>query len=98
VNTVNGNYTLTTSDYTVLCNNPGAGTTKTMTLPSAAGNTGRIYVLKRINAAGTGACEASGVAVLDGGPIVTLSAPSITSNSITVQSDGSNWWVIGKNP
>jgi hypothetical protein len=99
VNTVNnGHYTLTTSDYTVLCNNPGGGTTKTMTLPSAAGNTGRIFVVKRINAAGTGACELSGVAALDGGPIVTLSAPTGSNNAVMVQSDGSNWWIIGNNP
>ena len=85
------------TDYTVLCNNPGNGTTKTMTLPSAALNLGRIYVIKRLST-GTRVCEVSGVAAGDGGPDVTLLAPGLANNAITVQSDGTSWFIISNNP
>jgi len=63
------------------------------TLPAAASNTGRIFVVKRID---TGACDVAPVAALDGGPTVTLSAGVGNRGSVTVQSDGSTWWVIGQ--
>jgi hypothetical protein len=95
--TVQGNYLILSTDYTVLCNNPGLGTTKTMTLPSAAANTGRIFVIKRLSN-GTRKCDVSGLDLSDGGATLTLSAPSLTNNAIMVQSDGSTWWIIGNNP
>ena len=95
--TVQGNYPILTTDYTVLCNNPGNGTTKTMTLPSAAANTGRIFVIKRLTT-GTQLCDVTPISAGDGGPTVTLSAPGLVNNAITVQSDGTSWYIISNNP
>ena len=97
VTTVQGNYPILSTDYLVLCNNPGNGTTKTMTLPAAATNTGRIFVIKRLST-GTRVCDVSGVSASDGGPTVTLAAPGLVNNAITVQSDGTSWFITGNNP
>jgi len=88
-----GNYTLQSTDYTVLCGNPG-GQAKTMTLPPAASNTGRIFVIKRVGPVGTGACSVSGVSTQDGGDPLALTLPGGGESAITVQSDGATWWVI----
>ena len=63
-----------------------------MTLPAAASNLGRVYVVKRLGGAGQG-CTVAGVAAADGGdfPLDTLGN---SGNAITVQSDGTNWYVI----
>jgi len=67
-----------------------------MTLPAAASNTGRIFVIKRTSTS-AGACQVVGVAALDGGPNFTLSSPPTLPNAITVQSDGTNWYIISSN-
>ncbi|TMH32299.1 MAG: hypothetical protein E6H66_14320 [Betaproteobacteria bacterium] len=90
--TPNGDYTILSTDYTVLCTNPGAAT-KHMVLPAAASNTGRIFVIKRISTS-SGACDVQGVANVDGGPNYVLSSPPTTPNAVTVQSDGTNWYII----
>ena len=93
ITTVNGAYSIATTDYTVVCNNPG--TTKTLTLPSAAGNTGKVFIIKRI---GAGGCSVSGVAAVDGGSSIFLSAPGTAggSSAIMVQSDGTNWYIMAQ--
>jgi hypothetical protein len=84
-----GNYTILSTDYTILCNNPG-GISKTMTLPAAASNTGKVFVIKRIGVSG---CNVSGVSAADGNPFV-LNAPLGGTSAIMVQSDGTTWWVL----
>ena len=101
ISTQTGNYTILSTDYTVLCGNPGQGngvTPKTITLPSAAANTGKVFVIKRVTDAAHNGCAVTGVATVDGGPNVTLSAPltALGISAITVQSDGTNWYIIGE--
>jgi len=64
-----------------------------MTLPAAASHTGRMFTIKRL---GGGNCTVAGVAALDGGPNIGLVAPGAgnSGNSITVQSDGTAWYLI----
>lgn len=82
-----GAYTLTESDYAI---NITSGTF-TVTLPTAVGIAGRVYVIKN---SGTGniTVDANGSQTLDGSTTVTLYA---RYSSITIQSDGANWVIIG---
>jgi hypothetical protein len=82
------NITLTTANYTMICNsNTGA---ITVTLPLATGNTGRVFVIKRngINVVTVGATSN-----IDGSPTYSLAADK---NGVMVQSDGTTWWAIAK--
>ena len=81
--------TLGTTHHTVLCD--CTSNTVTITLPTAVGITGRIYNIKCIN--DTYACSVDGTAseTIDGSTdAITL----INMETITVQSDGANWWII----
>lgn len=82
--------TLTINDYTVLVNATGGNTT--VTLPDAATVTGIIYNIKKkdttINIV---TISAVGGQTIDNTPNQTLTVPY---QSITIQSDGANWWVI----
>ena len=90
--TVTADYTLTPSDYTVFCNNTG-GATKHVTLPAAAGNLGKVYVIKRICGV-TNNCDVIGLTATEGNPF-GLGVPGGSANSsIIVQSDGSSWWIM----
>lgn len=81
-------YTLTETDSTILA----TGTT-TITLPSASSITGRMYTVKKTDSAGTSITVATTSSqTIDGSTTYTLSAQY---QSITVQSDGTNWIVIG---
>ena len=90
--TVTANYTATDTDYTVFCNNTG-GPTVHITLPSAAGQAGRIYAIKRVSGV-TLNCDVIGLTATEGNPF-GLGVPGGSANSgIIVQSDGANWWII----
>jgi hypothetical protein len=82
-------YTLTASDSFVLAN--AAGSSFTITLPSAVGTTGRQYTVKKIDSSSNAVLIAapSGQTV-DGGTSVSLGAQW---QSITVISDGINWFM-----
>jgi hypothetical protein len=91
---VGANYALTASDYTVFCNNT-TGATVHLTLPSAAGQTGKIYVLKRVSPV-TFNCDVIGLTATEGNPI-GLGVPGGSANSaLVVQSDGTSWWIISR--
>ena len=78
------NYTLTSSDFTVIFN----GTTLTATLPAAAGNnTGRLYVIVNDNATPLTTSTYTGIG---GGTATTVA----TGVSIIIQSTGSVWHQI----
>ena len=85
--TKTANYTLTSSDYTVVATSG----TFTFTLPTAVGCTGRIYNLKN-----TG----SGVITINTTSSQTIDANAsgaLTLNqwdNLTIQSDGSNWIIL----
>lgn len=87
VATKTANYTLVSTDGTILVN---SSTAKTMTLMSAATVANKEYVVKTIGTGGV-TVAAAGTETIDG------SASFILVNqydSVTVQSDGTNWWVI----
>lgn len=83
-------YTIATSDDIVLCN-ASAGAF-TVTLPTASGNTGRQFVIKRMNSGGNAVTVAAASGqTIDGSGSVSLFAQY---QSITVVSDGSDWIVV----
>lgn len=80
--------TLTASNYAAYYNSTSAGT---FTLPSAATNLGRIYVIKQINT-GTLTLAAAGTDTLERSDGTLESTMSfIQSQSITIQSIGTSW-------
>lgn len=78
-------YTATVSDYTIDC----TANTFTVSLPTAVGITGRIYVVKN-SGAGTITIDPSGAETIDGAATATL----VAGASITTQSTGANWIII----
>lgn len=88
--TKTGNYTANASDYTIVANNTAG--VRTITLPTAVGITGRIYVIKKISSAAFSTSIATTSSqTIDGSTTATLSNQY---DKITVQSDGSNWIVL----
>jgi len=102
--TVTANYTINAStDFLVLCNAAGKGITGvTITLPAAAGNTGRMFAVKRINAA-AGSSDRCFLTPVGGATSpAPLDAPDAGSTNINSSfwavSDGTTWWVISASP
>ena len=102
IRVVTGNYTLADDDYTVLCNNTPGGVAVTITPPAAsASNKGRVYIIKRVNPNVSGTTRNCQVANVDGAlGNVVLNGPTpglLTTNlsGMTIQSDGTQWWVVG---
>ena len=84
ITTKSSNYTASVNDHTILCN-----ATLIITLPDATGATGRIYTIKNI---GTGTVTISrNGQTIDGASSQTLSTQY---QCITIQSDGSNWYIL----
>lgn len=83
-------YTLTSLDYTVTGDATSAAFT--LTLPTAVGITGRIYVLKKIDSSiNIVTVDADGSETIDGALTYDLTDEG---ESITIQSDGANWIII----
>ena len=80
------NYTATATDYTINCTSG----TFTVTLPTAVGIAGKIYVIKN---SGTGVItvDGDGAETIDGDVNYALSSQY---ESISVQSNGANWVII----
>ncbi|MHC1762929.1 MAG: hypothetical protein AB9869_01300 [Verrucomicrobiia bacterium] len=70
------------------------GGTGVITLPYANACSGQIRTIKVISPAPSGSVATQGTDKIDG-----ASSYSLTSSNkfVTVQSDGSNWWIIGQN-
>ena len=90
VATVTADYTATSANNTILCNVPGAG--MTLTLPSASANTGKVIVIRKID---------NDRDVLTFSPALNYSTSQTISTlnfvkTITVQSNGTAWWVISE--
>lgn len=100
IRTIAANYTVAAADHTVFCN--AAGGAITVTLPSAAANGGKIYVIKRVNAAGAGGGPFCTISPQIEGATLQLDAPNPTStnnrSAAWVQSDGAVWRLIGAAP
>lgn len=92
ISTKTANYTITNADYTILGDAPAA-TPITITLPTAVGRTGTIFVVKKMNSPGadTVTVDAAGAETIDGLASIVL-IPQY--DSVMVQSDGANWVVI----
>jgi hypothetical protein len=86
----NNPYNVTASDYTVFCN--VSSNDRTVNLPSASGNAGRIYVVRRVGS-GNDSCSVTGVA---GGTVILDNGITNTRRAVMVQSDGSSWWIIAE--
>ena len=80
------NTTLTENDYTYIVT-----TASDVTLPTAVGIEGRIYIIKDLNTAGTGNLLTTGTETIDGAAGANINTKWV----IKVQSDGSNWFIIG---
>jgi hypothetical protein len=88
ISTKTTTYSTTTSDYTILADASSASFT--ITILNAVGNSGRIFVIKKINSANIVTVATSG-GTIDGDSTVSMSD---LNDSITVQSDGTNWYII----
>jgi len=86
VSTQTANYTIASTDSTILAN--GA---ITITLPSASGITGRQYTIKNISTSTV--TVASNGGTIDGSTTLSLTSEY---EAITVQSNGTNWYVINE--
>jgi len=88
----NAAYTLAISDSTVTAD--GTSAAFQITLPTAAGVTGRQYTIKRINAGANNVTVGTILSqTVDGATAKTLGAQW---SAITVQSDGANWVIVNQ--
>ncbi len=85
IKTVTANYTIAVGDYTVLCDG-----TYTMTLPTAASAINKIFIIKNIGL-GTTYIDGNGSETIDG---LTIQNISVQNNSLQIQSDGTEWWIL----
>jgi hypothetical protein len=88
IRTITVNTTLTPDDYAILVN----ANALTITLPSVATSTGRIYVIKRIAANGTCTIDPNGAELIDGA--ATNTYLSTRWGSLIIQCDGAAWYVL----
>jgi hypothetical protein len=91
VTTITTDLTLDASHHVVICNNGAAE--KTMTLPTAVGIKGRIYIIKRDDTSTTNVIiETTSAQTIDGD--LTLTLTNAKEGAILI-SDGVNWKKIG---
>jgi len=83
-------YTVTATDCVILVD--ASTGDKTITLPSASGITGRIYTVKKVDTSTNKVVVQPSSGNIEGGSSIELTN---FGDSITVISDGSNWWIIG---
>jgi hypothetical protein len=90
ITTKTATYTLTSSDHTVIFNLNGNATAN---LPDATTCTGRIYMIKinRTNTTDTLTIDPNGTQTIDGFTTYALQC----QYAVTIQSDGSNWQIVG---
>ena len=90
ITTKTADYTATLDDHTILCNDSNM----MITLPTAVGNEGLVYNIKLIATLGWGdsvTVETYGSETIDGDSYYDFGSQY---DAITLQSDGSNWWLI----
>ncbi len=86
--TINGAYTATTDDYMIDI----TGGTFNVSLPTAVGKKGRLYVIKN-NGGGAVTVDPFGSETIDGKSFIILGE----TNSIQLSSNGSEWVAVGYN-
>jgi hypothetical protein len=83
-------YTITNSDHTVLVS--AASANVTITLPTAVGLTGRVYIIKRTdNSANSLTIDGNAAETIDGAATRNI---SLQYQTLTLQSDGANWFIL----
>lgn len=93
ITTKTANYTATSSDETIL-GNASTGNI-TITLPTAVGATGKTYIVKKIDSSANVVIVATTSSqTIDG---VTTRNVVSQYDSVQVQTDGANWFIIGYN-
>ena len=88
----NTDYTVTSADYCVLMHS--LSTTRTVTIPTAQRNAGRVLVIKERDGYASSyniTIATEGSETIDGSATATISADK---GSLTLISDGSNWFII----
>lgn len=86
-------YTLTTTDYTVVADATGGAFT--ITLPTAVGCTGQVYLIKKTDSSGNAVTVGTTSSqTIDAGSTYSLSAQY---KYVSIQSNGANWVIIGNN-
>jgi len=88
IRTVTAATTLTTADYTLLCNATAGGFT--VTLPAAASNTGRVFVIRKTDQTTNVLTFSTSVKYSESETFTTLNY----LRTIRIQSDGTNWVYI----
>jgi len=83
---VTGSYTVTVNDYLIDC----TSNTFTVTLPTAVGIDGKIYIVKN-SGSGTITIDPNGSQTIDGALTKTLSPGDV----LQITSDGANWKITG---
>ena len=85
-----GDYTATSSDYTILVTSSIADIT--ITLPAAASHAWWIYNIKRMDAtAWNTIIDGNAGELVEGAATITLTGQY---DSVTIQCDGTGWWII----
>jgi hypothetical protein len=88
VKTVQENTNITLNDEVIFVN---ATTTVTLTLPNVKDAQNKLFTVKNVGT-GTVRIQPSGSETIDGQSYLTL---NIKNQTVTVISDGSNWYIIG---
>lgn len=92
ITTQTGNtYAATATDHTIICS-PALGN-MIVSLPAAAGVTGRIYVIKRNSGLFLVSVDPSGSETIDGG---SANRALANNESIMIQSNGTSWFIISR--
>jgi hypothetical protein len=88
IKVITSNYTITNNDYTII--NRATSGNPVLTLGSAVANPGRVYVIS--DEAGTGNLMSFSPAIrLKGANYTNLNDPVFPTQSVVIQSDGTNW-------
>jgi len=87
--TISSNYTASLCDYTILVN--ALTSAVQVTLPTAIGNKGKEFVIKVIGYANP--VTVTSAQFIDGVATYSFSA---NMQSVTLKSNGQNWWIIHK--
>ncbi len=90
VTTKTAAYTALDTDHVILCDaSTGAFT---ITLPAAAGRTGRMYYIKKIDSSANAVTiDGNASETIDGGLTAVL---TVQFESVTIVCDGSNWHIL----
>lgn len=89
ITTLSTNTTLNEAHYTVVVDTTSENVT--ITLPSAASASGRIYRIKKISESHSVIIDPNASETIDGATSSTLSS---SHAKLAIQSDGTEWWII----